>query len=481
MTRFTDLRQWIGQAKEISEMVVVEGADLKHEIGTINQLTARNAGPSVLHQNIKGYPPGYRLLTNLLSNIRTFNLTIGFPIDNTIRDTVETLRIKVKEWETVALDLSPKAVEAAPIQENVLEDEDIDLNKFPVPLWHELDGGPYLGTADAIITRDPDTGEINAGTYRCQLYDRRTVGLNVAPGRHGRIHVEKYFERGEACPIVAVFGIDPLLFAVASNQVPQGVSELNYVGAIMGKPVPVIKGRVTGLPIPANAEIAIEGFVDLEATRREGPFGEFTGYYGGGETELPFIRAVTLYHRNDPILTGSPPAKGLYCDEAFSRSIWKSAFLYNELLAANVPGIKGVWFPPHYAVVSIKQLYAGHATQAGHITSQASTNAFFATANYTIVVDDDIDPYDFDDVMWAVGTRSRPDETDLIKKARTSRAEPTIRKPAGSLTISQAIIYAVKPFEWRHDFPPTAIASDVLRRKVFDKWKDTFKGRWQAI
>ncbi len=481
MAKFKDLREWIEQAKKIDEVVVIEGADLRYEIGTINQLTAKNEGPAVLHQNIKGYPPNFRVLTNLLSNIRTFNLSLGFPLDNTIRDTVETLREKVREWQLVLQDFPPKVVERAPILENVVEDEDIDLSKFPVPLWHELDGGPFIGTADAVITQDPDTGEINAGTYRCQLHDRQTVGLNIAPGHHGRIHREKYFERGEACPIVAVFGIDPLLFGVASNQVPQGVNELNYVGAIMGEPVPVIKGRVTGLPIPANAEIAIEGFVDPVATKKEGPFGEFTGYYGGGAAEQPFIKAVTLYHRHDPILTCSPPAKGLYCDEAFSRSIWKSAFLYNELLGANVPGIKGVWFPPHYVIVSIKQQYGGHATQAGHVASQASTTTLFISANYTIVVDDDIDPYDFDDVMWAVGTRSSPIETDIIKKVRTSRIDPALRKPASSLTVSNAIIYAVKPFEWRNEFPPTAIASEELRRKAFDTWKDTFKGRWQSI
>src|SRR5450759_2436733 len=262
MPGFTDLREWIGQADQIGELAIVEGPDVKYEMGAVDEISSRNRGPAVIFQKIKGYRPEFRVMTNLLSNIRTVNLTFGLPLENTIKDSIETLTENIVKWEGNADKFTPTWVESGPIQDNVVKDDDIDLTIFPAPVWHELDGGPYIGTADAVITRDPDTGRINVGTYRCQLLDRRTVGMNVSLSHHGRIHRDKYFERGESCPVVVLFGLDPLLFAISCSELPHYISELYYVGAIRGESVPVIRGRTTGLPIPANAEIAIEGFAE---------------------------------------------------------------------------------------------------------------------------------------------------------------------------------------------------------------------------
>ena len=220
MSIFEDLREWIEQATAIDELVVSEGADLKLEIGTVAQLIAKNQGPAVLHRKINGYPPDFRVLTNMLCNVRTFNLAFGLPLDSAMRDTIETLRRKALDWERESVQFPPEFVDKAPILENIIEGDDIDLNIFPVPTWHELDGGRYIGTADANITRDFETGQINVGTYRCQLHDRYTVGMMITHGHHGRIHRDTYFDRGEPCPAVMVFGVDPLLFAVAASEVP---------------------------------------------------------------------------------------------------------------------------------------------------------------------------------------------------------------------------------------------------------------------
>ena len=478
-----DLREWISQAKEMNELAVIEGADPKYEIGTITELDSRNRGPAVLYQKIKGLEPGVSLITNLVPNVRLFNLTFGLPLENSIQQSVSTLGEKTAGWENASENFPPKVVDSAPILENVVEGDDIDLTRFPAPTWHELDGGPYIGTAASVITKDPDDGQINVGTYRGQLLNRRSVGSLIVPGRHGRFHRDKYFVRGEPCPMVMVFGSDPLLFCVSSSEIPRYISEYNYVGAINGEPVPVITGKTTGLPIPANAEIAIEGFVDPKAREIEGPFGEWTGYYGSGSREEPFLTASTLYHRNNPILCGTTPAKGSYSTHSFCLSIWRSALLYHELVKASIPGIKGVWFPQFSArflqVVAIKQLYDGHATQVGHVAAQSRGAAY--GGRYTIVVDDDINPYDIEDVLWAVCTRSQPSDTDLIKKAMSLFGDPMIRKTSENFTTSRAIIYAVKPYSWRDEFPPVALSSEESRKKAFEKWRNTFKGRWQAL
>jgi len=154
------------------------------------------------------------------------------------------------------------------------------------------------------------------------------------------------------------------------------------------------------------------------------------------------------------------------------------------MLTANVPGVKGVWVPQvggsrHLVIVAIEQRYAGHATQAGLVAT--GTRAGAMQGRYTIVVDDDIDIYDLEDVIWAVCTRSRPHEMDLIKATWSTETDPTIRKPSTSLTTSRAIIYAVKPWEWKDEFPKVDLATVETRTEVFDKYKKLFGERWKTI
>ena len=480
---FQDVREWLEEAKKIDELVVIKDAELD-DFGPVSQITSRNEGPAVLFQNIKGYPPGFRMAINMMQNIRTFNLALGLPLDYSIKETVEVLTKKVVTWAEKADLYEPVEVKEAPILENVKVGDEIDLGIFPVPKWHDFDGGPYIGTADNIITRDPETGRVNVGTYRSQLLDKRSLGTFISPGHHARLHYDKYFEKGKPCPIVMVFGSDPTTFVISSQEIPEDIPELNFIGAIREKAVPVVKGKVTGLPIPAGAEVAVEGFLYPGQTRPEGPFGEWPGYYAGGVVDRPFLRPEALYYRNNPILTGCPPAKASWADQAFFRTVLRSALLYSEMLSANVPGVKGVWCPQvggsrHLVVVAIEQRYAGHATQAGLVAT--GTRAGAMQGRYTIVVDDDIDIYDLEDVMWAVCTRSRPHETDVLKSTWSTETDPTIRKPASSLTTSRAIIYAVKPWEWRDEFPKVDLATAETRTDVFEKYKKLFHDRWTKI
>lgn len=482
MIAFNDLREWINQARKIEELKLIKGADPHLEVGTISQLDGRNQGPAILFEQLKGYQEGFRILTNSMSNVKTVNMTFGLPVDLGIKETVQALKEKAKEWETQAKDFPSQFVEKGPILENVEEGDDVDLEKIPVPLWHEHDGGRYIGTGVGIITRDPDTGAVNIGTYRVQLHDRNHVGFYISPGKHGRIHRDKYFEKGEPCPVAMVFGSDPLAYVLSASEIPHGISEWDYMGAVREKRVPVIEGRVTGLPIPADAEMVAEGFSYPDQLQFEGPFGEWTGTYASKGREEPFIKVEVLYYRNDPILLGSPPSKGLYSDFGFWRSVWRSALVYNEIEKAGIPNITGVWCPPFggsrlFIVVAVKQSYPGHATEAGHIASQTRAGAYLG--RYVVVVDDDIDPYDIEDVMWAVCTRSDPKEMDLIKRSWSGPLDPRIRKPTDDFTNSQGIIYAVKPYGWYDSFPLTSLNSEAIRENTFSKWKEEFDGRWK--
>ena len=186
-------------------------------------------------------------------------------------------------------------------------------------------------------------------------------------------------QQGKPLPIAVSFGHHPINFVVASTDVPNRVNEYDYAGGILGRPLQVVKGPLTGLPIPADAEIAIEGEVGVEDVMPEGPFGEWTGYYASNQPAVPVIQIKALYFRNDPILCGFPLFKPSSGDNLHF-SLMRSALIWNALDETGVPDVKGVWCHPaggrFLTVVSIKQRYPGHARQAGMIASQCRSGAY---------------------------------------------------------------------------------------------------------
>ncbi|MCL4437878.1 MAG: UbiD family decarboxylase [Candidatus Thermoplasmatota archaeon] len=484
MKNWTDLRDWIVQAEEIQELKTIEGSSLNLELSAIAQVNAKNSGPALLFQNFReGEFDGFRVLTNSVGNYRLFNLTFGFPQFPSISETIQNLKGKPSAWEKESEKFPVNFVEKGQITENIMEGDSIDLNIFPTPLWHDRDGGRFIGTGVAVITADPDDGKINVGSYRAQLFDSKTIGLNIERGKHGASHREKYFSQGKPMPVVLIFGPDPLLYILAGSEIPTGVSELEYYGAIKGKRMNVIRGKKTGLPIPAGAEIAVEGFVYPDRTRLEGPHGEWTGYYASDAKEKPYLSVDALYYRNNAIMLGSAMSRGSYNDHASWRSIWKSALIYDELLKNGIPGIKGVYCPSfgvgrQFINISIEQMYPGHATEAGYMASQTRSAAYMG--KWVVVVDEDVNPYDMDDVLWAMCSRADPAEIGIIRKGWASGVDPLRPRdlPASKYTNSRGIIFAVVPYERKDSFPGRCEASPEIRNEVFQRYHNQLDGRW---
>ncbi len=246
MKTWKDLREWIVQANEIQELKTLNGASLNLELSAIAQVNAKNSGPALLFQNFsEGAFQGFRVLTNSVGNFHLFNLTFGFQQFPDISSTVQNLKGKPSGWEKESGNYPVKILENGPVNENYREGDSIDLNIFPTPFWHDSDGGKFIGTGVAVITADPDDGSINVGSYRAQLFDSKTIGLNIERGKHGASHREKYFSQGKPMPVVLIFGPDPLLYILAGSEIPTGVSELEYYGAIKGQRMEVLKvGRL---------------------------------------------------------------------------------------------------------------------------------------------------------------------------------------------------------------------------------------------
>jgi UbiD family decarboxylase len=470
-----DLRAWLADVEKLGELRHVRGADWNLELGAISELNVKkDVPPALLFDEIKDYPKGFRVLTCSTSSPARLSSILRLPIQKTHGGLVETLRGKPAQWQAAAGRFPYTTVKTGPALENV--DREPDLRKFPSPLWHEMDGGPYIGTGCSVITRDLDTDWVNVGTYRVQLLDRNHVALDMVSGKHGRIHYEKHRAAGKRFPVVIVIGADPLGYLISGIEVPFGMCEYNYIGAILGRPVEVIPGQITGLPFPAASEIVLEGHVEPNDERTEGPFGEFHGYYPGKEGKAPAVTIERVYYRNNPIMVGSPPAKPPN-DYSYSKAVMRSALLHDALVASGVPDVKAVWAHEiggarMFNVVAIKQRYAGHARQAGHILSQCGVGAYMS--RYSVVVDEDIDPSNLQEVMWAVATRTDPAiDIDIIQRGLGSKNDPMfVAYRYDAPFSSKAIIDACRPYDHLTEFPAVAEASKELQAKIRAKWKD---------
>ncbi len=475
---FVDLREFIEAARTLGDVKDIHGADWDLEIGALTEIFAcRENFPLLLFDRIPGYPSGYRVASNLINHPRRSALALGMPTDISKTELVQRWRQILKELPAVP----PKTVPSGPIYENVRVKEAVDMTLFPTPRWHEFDGGRYIGTACCVINADPDDGWVNLGIYRIQVHDEKTLGLHVSPGHHARIIREKYWARGKSCPVAVTFGQEPVLWLTAGQSVPYGVSEYDYAGGLRRAPVEVVKGEITGLPIPATAEIAIEGEVPPpgEETRVEGPFGEWPGYYAHGARSEPVIRVKSLYFRNDPIIGGGPPLKPPMLTFGVP---FGAAAIWNYLEKADVPDVRGVWCyvggsaaggGAPFVVISIKQRYAGHAQQAA--IAALGSRAGNYHGRFIVVVDEDIDPADLGEVIWAISTRCDPKSAiTFVDGCWSTPLDPAMhpdKKEAADFTSSRAILNACRPYAWKDRFPAVNALSPELHKKISDKWK----------
>ena len=473
---YTDFRSFIEEAKKISDYRISEGADWDAEIGALVESTAELVPqpPMLIFDKVKGYPAGYRVCSLPYAAYRRVALALGLPTDKSKLEILRMAARKVKNAEPIA----PKEVSTAPLFENRLKGGDVNLLKFPALRFHENDGGRYFGPGGGLTNCDPDSRYVNTGTYRMQLHDRNTLGLWMSPGQNGRQICAKYWQRGKSCPVVASYGQHPLVFMPSYTKFPYGRSEMEISGGLIGRALEVVRGPVTGLPIPASSEIAIEGEIPppSEEARPEGPFGEWPGYYSGGTTgtgeNQPIIRVKAIYHRNDPILEDEAPLwpGAVKMDLHISAGV-----LWDQLESAGIQDIAGVYNHTSYlTVVSIKQKYAGHAKQAG--TAALSCAAANRNGRYVVVVDEDIDPTNIKEVLWAMMTRvDPPTNIDIIEGCWSTPLDPRMppeKRDNKDHTNGRAIFYAVRPFAWKEKFPKVSRSSRELRERTIAKFRN---------
>ncbi len=415
---FGDIRGWIEHLRREGELREVNAqVHWDCELGTIVRRVFGNGdGPALLFNRITGYTEGRctRFFTGGLSNYSRVAMMFGLPKNASITELVQAAR------RAYSGRVPPVVVPTGPVKENILKGDDIDLFEFPVPRWHRHDGGRYINTMQGTVTRDPTSGRLNVGLYRGMIGKKDTIPVLLwRPQDWGR-DFRKYTDKGEEMPVAFVYGWEPCLPFCASSPIPSDVSEYDVMGALRGAPVEVVRCETVPLVVPASAEMVIEGFIspDPATFELEGPFGEYTGYFGGDRRPRHKVRVTCISHRDNPIfrgtLEGTMPK--MLNENSIMSSVQRAALAWNILDRSGVPGVTDVHCPAANngttLIIQLRQTYRGQAKQAA--CAIWGSNAAHVRYKHIWVVDDDIDIHDYGALDWAFAYRVNAAEDDIV-------------------------------------------------------------------
>lgn len=422
---FNDLREFISFLEAEKELRrIKKPVATKYEIAAYIRKVSDTKGPALLFEDIADFdiPVVGGLFATRKRALLAMGVTDGNYVDKFLR----------------ALDhpLPPKTVASGPCKEVIWKGNEIDLNRFPHPIFSEKDSARFI-TAGIVISKDPETGNKNTSCYRVQVMGRNRLGMNAQQLFR---QYKKAEAKGEPLPVAIAIGTDPAILLATQWQAPYGTDEMELAGSLRGEAVEVVKAETVDLEVPATAEIVIEGNLLPNVREEEGPFGEVSGYYNPAYPK-PVIEVTAITHRKDPVyhtaLTGMPITE----NHVLKQIPLEAAYYWQ--LKKEYPGVTAVHFPAagtvgFIVVIGMKQIQPCEARNIIATMMGSRRNKII------IVVDDDVDIYDMDKVLWAVATRSQPAEDVVIfPRLKGSSMDPT----SGRTRVTSSMgIDATKPF-----------------------------------
>ena len=474
---FNELRDFMDYLRKTSRLQEVKAAvDPKWEIGAICRENFNKMGHGLLFSNVKGHK------TPLVAGIFGCDRDIYADV---LRCEPSTEDFRKRWQESYKNPIKAKVVDRAeaPCKEVIVSEEEVDLyaDPFPVPIWHYLDEGPYLGTLHAVITKDPETGWINIGAYRNMIFDKKNLGCFIPGYKHMGMHWAKWRDLGKTMPVAIAVGLDPYLIVTSVTGLPAQVNEYDIAGGLKGMPIELVKAETSDLLVPARAEIVIEGEMPVDKFwPKEAPFGEWTGFMGEQRHNSQYIAVKKVTHRKNPYFQGTYEGRAP-SESNMLRSIGRSNALYEHLLRSGCPGVKDVSVTPGggagpHAVVSIKKGFPGHARCVMALAWGYSV----LFCKHVTVVDDDIDVWDPAMVEWAVATRVQAGrDVSIVTGGHTAILDPS-QVPSKRGWSDWMGIDATNPVdEYRWDggkMPPYADSfTPELMQTVRQRWKEYFK------
>ena len=418
---FKDLRDFIDLLEQEGELKRIQTeVDPYLEVTEISDRTLRRGGPALLFENVKG--SSLPLLANLFGNTRRIALAMGQEDLEGLRDVGKLLAFLREPtppsgwkdlWQSLpsyksVLNISPNVKRAAPCQEIVIKEDDIDLSMFPIQTCWPGDAGPLV-TWPLVITKGPEKERQNLGIYRMQLIGPNKLIMRWLSHRGGALDFRdwKLKHPGENFPVSIALGADPATILATVTPVPDSLSEYAFAGLLRGGKTDIVKSQTNELQVPASAEIVLEGVIEPDEIADEGPYGDHTGYYNEVE-QFPVFTVKRITHRKDPLYhstyTGRPPDEPAMLGVALNE-------VFVPLLQKQFPEISDFYLPAEgcsyrMAVVSMKKQYAGHAKRV--MMGIWSFLRQFMYTKFIVVVDDDVDIRSWEDVIWAITTRIDP-------------------------------------------------------------------------
>lgn len=413
MMAYQDFREFLAALEKEGQLLTVnEEVKPEPDLGAAAR-AASNLGdksPALLFNNIYGYNNA-QIAMNVIGSWPNHAMMLGLPKDTPVKEQFFEF---AKRYEQFPMPV--KREETAPFHENEITE---DINLFDIlPLFriNQGDGGYYLDKA-CVISRDledPDNfGKQNVGIYRMQVKGKDRLGIQPVPQHDIAIHLRQAEERGINLPVTIALGCEPVITTAASTPLLYDQSEYEMAGAIQGEPYRIVKSKLSDLDIPWGAEVVLEGEIITGEREYEGPFGEFTGHYSGGRS-MPIIKINRVYHRNNPIFEhlylGMPWTE---CD--YMIGINTCVPLYQQLKEAypnEIVAVNAMYTHGLIAIVSTKNRYGGFAKAVG--MRALTTPHGLGYCKMVIVVDEDVDPFNLPQVMWALSTKMHPKHDAVI-------------------------------------------------------------------
>lgn len=485
--KFRDIREFLdflGEKGELRRIKVPVSTDL--EIAEIADRAVKSGGPALLFENVIPRNPESQkmpLAINMFGTHQRMAWALG--VDDVsqvtkrvrdmlkmVQDPASLLRNKIHSLGQIAsfAKTQPKRVKKAPCQDIVITGDDVDLDILPTLKCWPLDAGPFI-TLPLVITRDPNTGTRNVGTYRMQVYDRQTTGMHWQTHKVGTHHYRESKEKQHPRMDVAVaLGADPTTIWAGSLPLPPFMDEIAVSGLVREQAVEMVKCKTVDLEVPAHSEIVLEGYVTPDEFRKEGPFGDHTGYYSPA-SDYPVFHVTAITHRKDPIYTttvvGRPPSEDFFMGKASERILLPALQLtIPEVQDINMPA-EGVFH--NLVIVSIKKEYPGHARKVMYALWGIG---LLMLAKSIIVVDANVNVHDLSEVAWRVTANIDP-ARDLVlvdgpvDDLDHASATPKYGSKVGVDATSKSAIEG-RSREWPADIAMT----DNIKRLVDSRWEE---------
>lgn len=467
--RYKDLRTYIAQLERAGELQRIRAqVDWDGEVGAITRAVFKRRGPALLFENVKDSK--IPLFCGAMAKTSTYGMM--FDVAPDLREQIDYL---TKAMSTL---VRPRMIDRGVCQQNVILGDDIDIGIFPSPKWHPKDGGRYIGTLGCTVTKDPDTGIRNVAIFRAMLEGKNKIGFNCE--QQNGIHLRKCRDKNKPLQFAMSIGVPPAVLPAAAGKVAYGIDEYEVAGGIADEPIPLVKCKTVDLEVPADSEIVLEGYVspDTSTWELEGPFGEFSGHFSSAHPiKKPTGTVTAVTFRDNPIFQGTSPGIGPN-EVTLSGTMAFAAAWRASLLASGIPGVKDLnvmemGCAGFLCVVSLsRHFYAGNAQQA-----MAFLSSLGHFPKITICVDDDIDVFDTDMVLWALASRVQPHRDVDITKPNywACPLDPAIPDEIRHMPVptgSRMMIDATKFFKPGVTFSEMVVDSNEVKKRVAARWKE---------